>query len=363
MKHIRIGKKVIGPNSPVFIIAEAGANSNSNFEMAKQLVIKAKEAGADCIKFQSYTAENIVTKTAPKYYVDTMQEWKKNVELHGFQYDEFKLLDKMPAEKYKELIDLCNRIKIIFLSTPFDEEFVDLLDEIGIPAFKVASADITYLNFLKYIAKKGKPIILSTGASNLSEVKEAVDVIRSEGNDQIVLLHCTLSYPCHYRDLNLRMMQTLAKTFPDIPVGLSDHSLGSVAPVVATTLGAKLIEKHYTLDKSLPYSTDHFMSIDPPGLKEMVTMIRNAESSLGKKKKQSIKVEEKSVLYARRSAIAKRDLASGKILQEEDIIIKRPGTGILPNKIYNFIGKRIKRDIPADTVLQKDMFSGRKKQG
>ncbi|OGC08518.1 hypothetical protein A2230_08380 [candidate division WOR-1 bacterium RIFOXYA2_FULL_36_21] len=359
MRRINIGNKWVGPNDPCFIIAEAGANANSDPILAENLIIKAAESGADAIKFQSYSAENLVTKTAPKYYVDNMDEFLNNARPKGFQIDEFKQLDSLPKSVYFNLVKLAKELNIIFLSTPFDKENVDFLEELNVPAYKIASADITYHEFLRYVAKKNRSIILSTGASTLNEVKEAVEIIEETGNKQIIILHCILSYPTKYEDANLNMMQTLQKEFPDIAIGLSDHSLGTLVPSLSVMLGAKVIEKHFTIDKSLSMSTDHFMSVDPPELKRMVQDIRNAELSKGRADKIPVAAEHDAVSYARRSLVASRDIKKGTVLTREMIVCKRPGTGISPKFLVDALNKKVKLDINEDTVITWGMLGGK----
>ena len=357
MRRIKIGNKFIGEGDPCFVVAEAGANANSDTSLARELVLKAAWAGADAIKFQNYRAERLVTKDAPKYYVDTMEEFEKRGRPKGFQIDEFKLLDSLPRETFKELSKLSDRSKIIFFSTPFDEENADLLAEIGVPAYKIASADIDYLAFLKYVAKKGKPMILSTGAASLDEVREAVKAVEQAGNHDIVLLHCILSYPTRFEDANLLMMQNLQQEFPNIPIGISDHSLGTLVPSLAVALGARMIEKHFTLDKSLPGSTDHFMSVDPAELKKLVEDARHAEAALGSKNKQPVGSEADALKYARRSLVAAVSIKKGASINNQMLICKRPGTGIAPKALEKVIGKQAAVDIPQDSVLQWEMLT------
>jgi len=351
MRKIKIQDKFVGEDEPCFIIAEAGGNANSDIKLARELIKKAADAGVDAIKFQNFRAEKLVTKTAPKYWVDTLGEWTANKKPRGYQIDEFKLLDQLPENTYPELIKLAEKLGIVFFSTPFDEDSVDFLDELGVPLFKIASADITYLSFIKRIAEKGKPVILSTGASNLDEIKKAVNAIESTGNKDIILLHCTLHYPTAIENANLRMIQTIQNKFPDYPVGLSDHTMGNFAPTIAVALGAKAIEKHYTLDKSLPYSSDHFMSVDPPELEKLVNDIRLVEVAMGSAEKKIVPVEIDALKFARRSVVANQDIPKGTKITGKMLICKRPGTGIQPNDIEKIIGKKTKREIKKDSLI------------
>lgn len=353
---VRIRDRLIGEGHPCFIIAEAGANSDSDIKIAFSLIDGAVEAGADCIKFQHYKAEDLVTRHAPKYYVDTMEQWEKGEKPEGYQYDEFRVLDKLTFDDWKRIKAYCDEKGIIFLSTPFDFEQVDLLEELGVEAYKIASADINYFQLMEYIARKRKPIILSTGASTLEEIKEAVRFMRSAGGNQLWLLQCTLRYPCRIDELNLNVIVTLKKEFPECEIGLSDHSLGIMGSVVAAAMGYKIIEKHYTIDKTLTGSTDHFMSVDRAELKEMVSVIRSIELMKGCKDKVPLESETEGILYARRSVVSRRSIPAGKVISPEDIAIKRPGTGIPPRDADRVIGRRAEKDIPEDVLIEKEMI-------
>lgn len=347
MDKIKIGKRDIGIGEPIYIIAEAGVNHNGSLERAKELIVKAAEAGATAIKFQTYKAEKLVTKTAPRFW-----DWEGEEKPDGTQYESYSKLDKLPEDTYPKIIETCKKNNIEFLSTPFDDESADFLENLGIKAFKIASCDITNLPFLKHIAKKGLPVILSTGTSTIGEIEEALDVIRGQSNENIILLHCILSYPTKDEDANLKMMQTMQQVFNNVPVGLSDHSIGLAIPVAAAALGACVIEKHYTVDKSLLLSADHWLSVDPKELKTMVDYIRTVEVALGSPVKQPIKAEEQTLKYARRSIVAKQDIPSGTMITEDMLIMKRPGTGIPPKNVDMFIGKVARRDIKEDTLLR-----------
>jgi N,N'-diacetyllegionaminate synthase len=346
---IKIGNRLIGENEPTFIIAEAGANHNGSLERAKELILKAAEAGADAIKFQTYVAGKLATKTAPKYWADDKPEES--------QHQVFSKLDKLTDDEWRKLAEFCKKANIIFLSTPFDLKSADLLDALRVPAFKIASADITCLPLIKHVAEKGKPMILSTGMATIDEIKEAVKVIESTGNDQIILLHCTLSYPTALRDANLRMMYTIQEAFPDLPVGLSDHTIGTIVPIAAVAAGAKMIEKHYTINKSLLYSPDHPLSVDPGELKEMIKQIRIVEEVLGSPIKEPVEAEKEALKFARRSVVANVRILKGALITKDMITFKRPGTGISPKFFDQVIGKKAKRTIEEDEVITFDMIS------
>jgi len=341
---LKIGKHTIGKR--VFVVAEAGVNHNGSVDRAKELIIKAAQSGADAIKFQTYTADKLVTKTAPKFWNWEGDKDKKT------QHDAYADLDGFPMGAYSALMEVCEHAGIEFLSTPFDFESADYLNKIGMPAFKVASSDITYLPYLSYIAKFQKPIILSTGASTIGEIQEAVETIKKEGNDQIILLQCTLCYPTATKDANLRIIPTLAKIFPELIIGLSDHTRGITAPIVATTLGAKVIEKHYTVDKTLLKSADHWLSVDPPELKQMVKGIMEAERMMGSSEKRVFKCEDETRKYDKRSIVSATDIEKGTKITRNMLICKRPGTGIEPKFLNIIVGRTAQEDIPEDTIIK-----------
>jgi len=354
MKRIKIDNKVISETSRPFIIAEAGVNyydiakkeNIEPIEVAKLMVKEAANASADAIKFQTYKAEKLVSKYSPAYW-DTTKESTKS------QYELFKKYDKFGEEEYRELARYAKEKKIIFMSTPFDKEAVDFLDEL-MPVFKISSSDITNIPFIKYIAKKQKPIFLSTGASTIDEIKDAVSAIEKEGNNQIVIMHCILNYPTKYEDANLGMIQHLKKIFPNYLVGYSDHTLPDSCMIVLTTaalLGAKVIEKHFTLDKTLS-GNDHYHSMDPEDLRTLVNNLGLLEKIIGKEKKEPLESELPAIKYARRSIIARVDIPKGTKISEDMIVFKRPGTGIAPRFLDKIIGKKAKRDIKKDAIIK-----------
>lgn len=342
MPKIKILHRYIGDNEPCFIIAEAGVNHDCILERGYELIRTAKENGADAIKFQTYKTEKLTIKNSPKYWSDDKET----------QYENYKKLDYLSNNDFIKLQKYARKLGIISFSTPFDEESADFLEDIGVPMFKISSADIIHMHFLRHVARKKLPIILSTGASTIGEIEDAVKAIENEGNNKIMLLHCILSYPTPIKEMHLRMITTLKNIFPQYPIGLSDHSLGTVVPVAAVALGAKIIEKHYTIDKTIKGSSDHPISIDPKELREMVTNVRHIESALGYfMPKRPTKIEEPAARYARRSIVAKKNIKSGEILTTKNITAKRPGTGISPKFFYNFIGKKAARDIEEDEFL------------
>ena len=344
MKTIQIGEFFVGEDYPPFIIAEAGVNHESSEENAEKLVVLAKEAGAHAIKFQTYEAETLVARNAPKYWEDDHPEES--------QLEFFKRTSKWKRDKARFLNDICKKHGLMFLSTPFDIKSVDLLDELKVPAFKIASADITSLSFIKHIAKKGKPIILSTGASTVDEIAVAIRTIEQAGNDQIVLLHCILSYPTEIKDANLKMIRYLQETFP-YPVGFSDHiapTEENLIPLIVTALGGNMIEKHFTFDRSLP-GNDHYHSVDGPQLADLVRQTNLAFYALGHKTKSVVEVELPARDQARRSIAINKDKAQDEVIEANDIILLRPGTGVSPIYEEMIVGMKLLKNIEKDNIL------------
>ena len=348
MKRVKLAERLIGEGEPCFIIAEAGVNHNGDVNLAKKLIDVAKEAEADAVKFQTFRAEEVVTKSAGK------ADYQKQTT--GTGESQFEMIKKLELAEgdFKELFAYARGKGIIFLSSPFDRKSVDLLDELGVPAFKIASGEITNFPFLKHVASKRKPIILSTGMSILEEIGEALGVIRKEGVEDIILLHCVSSYPAKIEDTNLRAMVTLKHAFK-LPVGLSDHTLGITIPIAVVALGACLIEKHLTLDKNLP-GPDHKASLEPGELKQMVTAIRDVEKALGDGLKRPTKGEEENKKVGRRSIVARVDITKGTVITEDMLDVKRPGTGIEPRYMNLLLGKRARKDIKRDAFIMWDSF-------
>lgn len=353
-KKIKMDSRTVSETSKPFIIAEAGVNyydiakkeDIELIEAAKLMIKEVADAGADAIKFQTYKAEKLASKDSPVYW-DTAKESTKS------QYELFKKYDKFREEEYKELAKCSKENNIIFMSTPFDENAVDFLNEL-MPVFKISSSDITNLPFLKYIAKKDKPIFLSTGASTIEEIKDAVNVIEKEGNSQIVIMHCILSYPTKYEDANLGMIKYLKKVFPKYLIGYSDHVVPDPDMLVLTTavlFGASVIEKHFTLDKTLP-GNDHYHSMDPRDLRKFIDNLELLEKIIGKEEKKPIESELTARKYARRSIVAKINIPKNTVITENMLTFKRPGTGINPKFLERVIGKKTKKDIKKDEILK-----------
>ncbi len=345
---IEIVSRRIGPGQPCFIIAEAGVNHNGDLGLAKRLVDAAVEARADAVKFQTFRAQGVISRSAPKAAYQ-----RETTDAAESQLDMARRLQLAP-EAFRELAAHCQRRGILFLSTPFDEESAALLAELGVPAFKIASGEVTNLPLVEHIARKGKPVLLSTGMSTLDEVAEAVEAIRRAGNDRLALLHCVSNYPADPPDANLRAMRTLADAF-GVPVGYSDHTLGIEVALAAVALGACVLEKHLTLDTALP-GPDHRASLAPEQFAALVGGVRVIESAFGSGRKEPAPSERAVAAVARRSLVAARDIEAGITVTEELIVAKRPGTGLAPSLRSELVGKRAKVDIPEDTLLTWEMF-------
>jgi N,N'-diacetyllegionaminate synthase len=330
-------------DNQIFIIAEAGDNHNGNFDLALQLVDKAAEAGADCVKFQTFVTENVISKFAEKadYQKQTTRE-------NESQYEMVKKLE-LSFEQFRLIHKYCQEKNIIFLSTPFDLDSIDFLEEIQIPFWKIPSGEITNLPYLEKIAKTEKDIIMSTGMCTMEEIEAALSVLREHGAGKITLLHCNTEYPTPFEDVNLRAMQEMKKAF-GVSVGYSDHTVGIAVPIAAAAMGASVIEKHFTLDKNME-GPDHRASLEPEELKQMVRSIRNIERAMGSGKKQPSPSEQKNISIARKSIVAKRKIKQGEQLTEDNLYIKRPGNGISPMRWYEIIGTAAVKDFEEDELI------------
>jgi N,N'-diacetyllegionaminate synthase len=329
----------------VFIIAEAGVNHNGSIDLAKKLIDVAYNAGADAVKFQTFKAENLATKNAQKA---TYQKETTNIEQS--QFDMLKKLE-LNIEIHKELISYCGKKKIIFLSSPFDHESIDLLNDLGLEIFKIPSGEITNLPYLRHIGKLNKKIILSTGMSNMDEVKNALDILINSGTkkNNITVLHANTEYPTPIEDVNLRAMITMGKEL-DVKFGYSDHTLGIEVDIAAVAMGASCIEKHFTLDRNME-GPDHKSSLEPEQLKEMVKVIRNIELALGNGIKKLSKSEMQNIKIVRKSIVAKTKIKKGEVLSENNLVVKRPGEGISPMKWDDVVGTKAKRDYNEDELI------------
>lgn len=334
------------------IIAEAGVNHNGNIDLAKQLIEVAAHAGADFVKFQTFKANSLVSKLAKKAAYQ-----KENI---GDDDDsQYAMLIKLELNEamHHELIAYCKKQNIEFLSTGFDEESIDFLDSLNIPFYKIPSGEITNKPYLQHIAKKGKPVIISTGMADLTEIRDALNILTETGMSlsQITVLHCNTEYPTPMKDVNLLAMHNIRDTF-GVKIGYSDHTKGIEVPVAAVALGAEIIEKHFTLDRNME-GPDHKASLEPGELKAMVDAIRNIELAIGGSGiKEITKSELPNKIIARKSIHLAKDLKAGDTIQEHHLNMKRPGDGISPMKIDLVLGKRIKRDMLADEKLNWEDF-------
>ena len=349
-KTLTIGRVTIGGPRTV-VIAEAGVNHLGRLDYAEELVKTAARAGADVVKFQTYKAENLTTKDAPRFWT-----WEGEVATEGSQFDSYSLLDSFGREQHIQLMEMCQKYGVEFMSTPFDEEAADMLVDIGMKGFKIASCDLNNLPFLSHIAAKGLPILLSTGAGTLEDIRRAVDAIEAQGNSQIGILHCTLCYPTEPADSNLSALHDIRAHFPDYILGLSDHTLGTTVPAASVLYGAKVIEKHYTFDKTLPYSADHWLSLSEPEFTKMVEEVRTLEAAIGHGRKEVLECETPAHSFARRSVVSVDEIPADTKITADMLAIKRPGTGLPPEFFDRIVGTRSARPIAADSLLTMEDF-------
>ena len=329
----------------VFIIAEAGVNHNGSIDLAKELIDVALDAGADAVKFQTFKAENLVIKDAQK-----AEYQKRTTDKKESQFDMIKKLE-LDIETHKNLISYCQSKNIIFLSSPFDIESIYTLNDLGLEIFKIPSGEITNLPYLRQIGKLNKKVILSTGMSDIKDIKNALDVITCEGTikENITVLHANTMYPTPMSDVNLKAMTTIGNTF-DIAFGYSDHTMGIEVDIAAVAMGANCIEKHFTLDRSMN-GPDHKASLEPDELKSMVKAIRNIEKALGSNIKKPSKSEKSNIKSARKSIVAKTKIKQGDVLTEKNLTIKRPGNGISPMRWDEIVGTKATKNYLEDDLI------------
>lgn len=345
MPDINVDGIFIGNTHPCYIIAEAGVNHNGNLSTAKKMVDVAKKAGANAIKFQTFKADKLLLKDTPKAkYSEDPSNPDENF------YTLLKKLE-LDEEMHHELIDYCSKVGITFLSTPFDKWSVDLLDSLGISAFKVSSGDIDNLPFFEYLISKKKPILFSTGTANFDEVRQLVSFFRAKNFNQLVVFQCTSSYPTPFEYVNLNVLKSYQEAFPEIISGFSDHSPGIYMGIAAVALGAKVIEKHFTLDKSAS-GPDHKASLEPPELSEYIKAIRLTEKALGSPEKMLTEVEKDVKIVARKSIVARTNILAGTRLSSSMLTTKRPAKGISPSAYYQILGKKVKRNILEDEYIK-----------
>jgi len=342
---MKLGRRKITDFGIPYIIAEIGANHNGDMELARKMIDSAKSCGCDAVKFQSWTPDSLIAQ----------EEYNRNQQYNDSPKKHFGSLKKMveryylrPEQHYK-LKQYCDDIDIEFCSSSFSEEEADLLEEIQVAFHKIASMDINNLDFLRHVARKQKPILISTGMATLSEIENAVKIIENEGNQQIILLHCISIYPPLYEDINLNNILMLRQTF-GYPVGFSDHTIGTSIPLASVAVGSCLIEKHFTLDKDLP-GWDHDISADPEEMKVIVTESKNVINSLGSYRRVVSQAEEDKKVNFRRSIVAKAHLKKGHKINFKNLDFKRPGSGIPPDKLDYVIGRKLNKDIGEDELI------------
>lgn len=328
-----------------YIIAEAGVNHNGSLDLARKLVDRAREAGANCVKFQTFLASEAVSRFAQK------AQYQRETVPHGeSQLEMIKKLE-LSFQSFVELKSYCEQLGIDFLSTPFDLPSIDFLHELGVPFWKIPSGEITNLPYLIKIAQTGRPVVLSTGMSQMEEVEQAVNLLREHGTTDVSLLHCNTEYPTPFSDVNLRAMRTLEERFC-CPVGYSDHTQGIEIPIAAVAMGAAIIEKHFTLDRTME-GPDHRASLEPEELKAMVTAIRHIEQAMGDGVKRPSPSEEKNIPIARKSIVARRAIAKGERLTDDNLTTKRPGDGISPMEWFQVLGTTAVRDFQPDENIER----------
>ena len=345
MQTVKLGNTEVGAGNPPYIIAEVGSNHNGDMKLCRQLIDAAAEAGANAVKFQSWTDKSLIAEE--EYERNTDYSDKKK---HFGSLREMVTAYQLTADQHKEAHARCEERGIAFCSTPFSNEEADLLDSLDVPFFKIASMDVVHLPLLRYVARKQRPVVISTGMATLGEVEQAVDTVRAEGNDQIVLLHCISIYPPDYETIHLRNIEMLQRAF-DCPVGFSDHTLGTAIPLAAIALGACMIEKHFTLDQDMA-GWDHAISASPGQMRTIVEEGKNILKALGSSRRIVSDAEMEKRKKFRRSLVARKTLSKGHVLSESDFEAKRPGTGVAPDQIQYVVGRTLGSDLAEDQVLR-----------
>jgi sialic acid synthase SpsE len=346
--EFRIGGRSVGPGHPCYVIAEAGANHNRDHATALRLIEVAAEAGADAVKFQTYTAEGLYSRRTPD--ISYLKE-KGLVSDRESVWDLIKRVE-IPWEWHADLARHAASCGIAFFSTPFEEAAVDALEAVGVPAYKIASYEVNHLPLIEHAARTGKPLLISTGMASLGDIERALDAAAAAGAHDLMVMHCAVNYPPRFEDLNLRAITTLRNAF-QVPIGWSDHTPGHTADVVAVTLGACAVEKHFTLSRNQT-GPDHPFALEPGELREMVTAIRETEEALGSSVKRVTDAEADLFRLGRRSLVAARDVPAGGVLNREDLAVKRPGFGIPVDALDQVVGRHVAHDVVSDQVLEWD---------
>ena len=353
-QQFTIAGRPVGDGCPCFVIAEAGVNHNGDLDLARRLIDVAAEAGADAVKFQTWKTSCLVTNDAPLADYQKQNLGQQGSQCETPQYEMLRRLELKP-HSHAVLQQHCRQRGVMFLSTPFDEPSTDLLVGLDVPALKIPSGEVTNGPLLAHIARSGRPVIMSTGMCRLDEVEAAVDTLRRHGNRELILLHCVSNYPADPAEANLRAMDTLRQHF-DVPVGFSDHTPGVEVSLAAVVLGACVVEKHFTLDRTLP-GPDHKASLEPDELVALVRGIHTVESALGDGRKMPTASETNTADVARKSLTAAVDIPAGTVLRPELIAIRRPGTGLPPSMREELLGRTVQCDIPAGTLLDRKMVA------
>lgn len=347
MKDVKFANHIIGEKKPAFIIAEISANHNNKIERAKELILAAKKSGADAVKIQTYTADTMTLNCNTEYFKIKEGPWKGST-LYDLYQDA-----SMPWDWHKELVEYAADVGVTFFSTPFDNSAVDLLEDLGVPLYKIASFEIVDIPLIKYVASKKKPIILSTGMATLPEIELAVNAIRAEGNEDIILLKCTSNYPAEPKNMNLGNISILKDQF-NVYSGLSDHSMQTEVAIAAVVLGAKVIEKHFTINRTDPGPDSHF-SMEPKEFMEMVAAIRNVESAVSVAEFKPTEDEKLSLLF-RRSLFAVDDIAKGELFTNKNVKSIRPGYGLPPKYLDAIINKKSLQNIKKGTPIKWELI-------
>ncbi len=350
---IRIGDRLIGDGQPIFIVAEAGVNHNGSGEIARKLIEVAATAHADAVKFQKRTIADILVAE----YLGRPYDVPTSL---GATYGEHRERLELSEDDYRSLKQDCDRLGLVFLASAWDQRSADFLEELGVPAYKTASADLTNLPLLEHIAKKGKPMFISTGMSDLREVTEAVEIVRKH-NQQIVLLQCTSTYPAENDQLNLRVMETYQKSFGCL-VGYSGHERGLAPTEAAAALGATVIERHFTLDRTM-VGPDHAASLEPDGLRRLVRNIRNVERALGTWEKRLLDDERPVRARLAKSIVARLDVPAGTVIRAEMLAVKGPGSGLPPRHLSTLVGVIAEQTMPADTLVPPEALQWKRAEG
>ncbi len=348
MNILQFNKRKVGDGSPAFIIAEIGINHQGDVNIAKELIQQAKNCGADAVKFQKRSISRILTKEGLEMPYD-------NPNSFGKTYGEHKKVLELSDKDYQNLYDYSNNLEILFSASGWDEESIDFLDDLGVPFYKMASADLTNFPLLEHVSKKNKPIILSTGMSDMETVKNAFELV-NKINDQIAVMQCTSTYPSKFEEIHLNVINTFTSEFPGAVIGYSGHELGIAIPPVAVALGAKIIERHFTLDRTMK-GGDHSASLEPGGFAKMVRDIRHVEQAMGSAVKKIQQSEIPIFNKLAKSIVASESIPAGSVIERSMLTTKGPGTGISPMKLNHLIGKTTLEEIPVDTIIKENQIN------